>query len=88
LKVDLSVHQAVWHRPQDSPTAPPRFFRTSRLLAAALLLLFLGARLVTTTVILGRYRLTATRRTPTPCIRSPTLKKYCSPLTSLYIGAY
>jgi hypothetical protein len=44
--------------PPDFPASPRRFSRALRLLAGALLLLFLGATLVTTTVSLGRYCLT------------------------------
>jgi hypothetical protein len=49
----------LFETPPDFPAAPRRFSRRSRLLAAALLLLFLGATLVTTTVSLGRYCLTS-----------------------------
>jgi hypothetical protein len=44
--------------PADLPASPRRFSPLSRLLALALLLLFLGATLVTTAFSLGRYCLT------------------------------
>jgi len=49
----------LFEAPPDFHSEPRRFSRRSRLLAATLLLLFLGATLVTTTVSLGRYCLTS-----------------------------
>jgi hypothetical protein len=49
----------LFESPPDFHAGPRRFSRRSRLLAAGLLLLFLGATLVTTTVSLGRYCLTS-----------------------------
>lgn len=63
----------LFEAPPDFHAEPRRFSRPLRLLAAALLLLFLGATLVTTTVSLGRYCLTSdaadTRVLPSPTSR-------------------